>query len=71
MGADRLIRIVQMLTGGRRIQSRSLCSFGCTLGVVGFIRGLWVDPGARWGSSGSVVVVGFILVRPGGRCVHC
>ena len=48
----------------------SLGSFGFALGVVGFIRGHWVDEGAPWGSFSSFGLVVFTRVRPGGRWVH-
>ena len=40
------------------------------LGIVVFIRGRWVHWGAPCVSSGSLGLVGFIRVRPGGRLVH-
>ena len=54
-----------MRPGERWIHSRSLGSFGCDLGVVGFIKGRWVHSGASWGSLGSFGVVGFIGVHTG------
>ena len=44
-----------------------LCSLGCDMGVVGFIRVHW---GAPWGSLGSYTVAGFIDVPPEVRVVH-
>ena len=43
---------------------------GCTMEVVGFIRGSCVNFCALWGSSGSSGVATFIVVRPECRRVH-
>ena len=40
------------------------------LGIVRFIQGGWVHPGASWGSSGAFGVVAFTAVRPACRRVH-
>ena len=48
----------------------SLGSFGCALGVVGFIHVRWVNSGAPWRSSGSFGFDGLIRARPGGRKLH-
>ena len=48
----------------RWIHPCSLGSLFFVLGVIGFIRGLWVHSGSPCGSLGSSVVVGFIRVRP-------
>ena len=48
------------------VNSGLLGSFGCALGVVGFIRGRWVRSGTTWWSFGSFGVVGILRVRPGG-----
>ena len=53
--------------GGRRVHPGSLGSLGRALGVVGFIRGNWVNWGAPWGSSDSSGVTGLTGVRPGCR----
>ena len=49
-------------------------SFGCALGVVGFIRchldAPWGSSGAPWWTSGSLGVDGFIRVRTVGRRVQ-
>ena len=42
----------------------------CALGVVGFIRGRWVQSGAHCGSLGSSGVVGFTRVGLGDPSVH-
>ena len=55
---------------GRLGNQGSLYSLGCTLGIVGFIRGRWVHRGAPWVSSSSSRVAGFIGVRPEGRSIH-
>ena len=49
----------------RSIRGRCVHSgIGCTLVVVGYIRGFSVYSGALWGSFG------FITVHPGGREIH-
>ena len=54
--------------------SGSLGSFGCDLGVVGFVQALpgcrCIHFGASWGSSGSFGFVGFFRARQCGRWVH-
>ena len=67
--------VVGVRTGCHGVHS-ALNSFGCTLGVIGFIRGRWVHSGVPWGSSGSFRIVRFIRVHPAvfrvysGRYVH-
>ena len=51
--------------GGRWVHPGSIGSVGFALGVVGFIRGLWVQSVAHWLSLGSSGVVGFTRVRTG------
>ena len=53
--------------GGRCVDPGSLLSLGFSLGVVGFIRGHWVDSDSPCGSLGLYGVVGFTRVRAGGR----
>ena len=59
-----------MHPGVRQIHSVCFGSRGCVLGVVRFIEGRWVHPGAPWASSGLFGVVGFTRVRSCGRRVH-
>ena len=42
--------LFELRPGCRRVHPGSLGSWGCALGVVRFIRVLWVDWGAPWGS---------------------
>ena len=53
--------------GGRWVHSGSLESFGCAVGVVGFILGRWVHSGATWALFASfgcnLGVSGFIRFR--------
>ena len=56
--------------GGIRVHSWSMGSFVCALEIVGFIWGHWVSSGALCGSLGSLWVVRYIMVCPGGRRVH-
>ena len=58
------------LSLSRWVHPGSLGSLGFALGVVGFIRGHWVDEGAPWRSFSSSGVVVFTRVRPGCRWVH-
>ena len=56
--------------GSRRVHAWLLGLSEYTLGVVGLIRGSWVNWGAPCGSMGSSRVAEFIGVRSGGRRVH-
>ena len=56
--------------GGGRVYTVSLGSLARALGIVGFIRSLWVHSGAPWGSIGSSGVVGLTQVRLWSRGVH-
>ena len=65
--------VIQVGPGGRRDRLGSMGSSGYALRLNGLIRGRWVQSGAPWGrrdhpcspwgSSDSLGVVGFILVR--------
>ena len=61
---------IWVCTGGHPVHPVSLASLLCTVGVVGFVRGDWVDWGASWPSSGSSVVAEFIWVCAGDRRVR-
>ena len=65
-----VVGFIRLRLGGHRVHQRLLCSLGCTLGVVGCIRGRSVHWDAPWASSGSSEVAGFIGVRPGGGQFH-
>ena len=69
LGSFRIVGLIQVCPGGQWLDSASLRSFGCTLGVVGFIRVRWVHSCALWGSLVSFMVVGLFSVRTGGRWV--
>ena len=59
--------VIQVSAGGCRVHSGSLGSFRCTLGIVGFIWGRWVQLGTPFELSGtlgsSLGVVVFIRGR--------
>ena len=70
-GSFGVVGLMWVRPGGLRVNSWSLGSFVCALGVVGFIRDRWVHwLSTPWVSSGSFGSVGFTGVRPGGRPVH-
>ena len=66
-GGHWVVGFIQVSAGGCRVHSGSLGSFRCTLGIVGFIWGRWVQLGAPFELSGtlgsSLGVVVFIRGR--------
>ena len=65
-----LSRGVRFTLRGGRVHPVSFGSLGFALGVVGFIRSRWVQSGSPLWSWGPFAVVGFTVVRTGGRWVH-
>ena len=70
LGSLVLVGFTRVRSADLWVHPETLSSFGCALGVIGFIRGGWVHSGKPWESLGSSGVVGFTRVRPGVRCVH-
>ena len=65
-----VVRFGRCRSWGRRVRSRSLGSFRLALGVVGFGWCRWLHWDAPWGTSASLVVAWFIVVRPGDRQIR-
>ena len=62
--------VIRVRRGGRQAHSLLLGTLGCTVCVVGFIRGRCLHSHTPLGSLGSFAVVVFIRVRPGGHQIH-
>ena len=60
------------LGAGSRVRSRSLGSFGCVLGIIGFIRCRWVHSGAPFRLSGSLgCSLGVVMIIRGHSGAPC
>ena len=77
LGSSEVVGFTLERPGGDWVHPGSLGSLGCTLGVVGFIKGVSrVRARGRWVHPGSLGALDFIrsrwihLMRPGGCWVH-
>ena len=70
MGSSGVVGFTRVRPAGQWVHPGSFDSLEYALGVVRFIRGLWVNSGSPWGSQCSSGVVGFTRVRHGFRWVH-
>ena len=77
LGSSGVVGFTRVRAGVCWVHPGSLVSLGFALwvvefalGVVGFMRGRWVQLGSPWESFGSFGDIVFTLIRPGGRWVH-